>query len=54
MQKSIDEIDRLIQETKDPELRTELLTEKASLGKQRRELVLDWSSAARITLKNNR
>ncbi len=54
LQKSIDEIDRLIQETKDPELRTELLTEKASLGKQRRELVLDWSSAARITLKNNR
>ena len=54
LQKSIDAIGRLIQETTDPELRTELLTEKAGLGKQRRELMLDWSPTARRTLKNNR
>ncbi len=49
----LDEVDRLIQNTTDPERRTELLGEKARLGEERRELGLDWSSAARRTLKNN-
>ena len=53
LQESLDEVDRLIQNTSDPDRRTELLSEKARLGEQRRELGLDWSSAARRTLKNN-
>ena len=53
LQGRLDEVDRLIHNTTDPERRTELLAEKARLGGQRRELGLDWSSAARRTLKNN-
>ncbi len=54
LQGSLDEVDRLIQNTTDPERRDELLAEKARLGEERRELGRDWSSAARRTLKNNR
>jgi DNA primase len=53
LQERLDEVDRLIQNTTDPDRRTELLVEKARLGEERRELGLDWSSAARRTLKNN-
>jgi len=53
LQGSLDEVDRLIQNTSDPERRTELLAEKARLGERRRELGLDWSPTARRTMKNN-
>lgn len=53
LQERLDEVDRLMHNTTDPERRTELLAEKARLGGQRRELGLDWSSAARRTLKSN-
>ena len=49
----LDEVDRLIQDTTDPERRTELLAEKARLGEQCRELGLDWSPTARRTIKGN-
>ncbi len=52
-QERLDEVDRLIQNTTDPDRRTELLVEKARLGKERRELGLDWSHAARRTLKHD-
>ena len=54
LQERLDEVDRLIQNTSDPDRRIELLSEKARLGEERRELGLDWSSAARRTLKDNR
>ena len=54
LQQRLDEVDRLIQNTSDADRRTELLTEKARLGEERRELGLDWSAAARRTLKDNR
>ncbi len=53
LQGSLDEVDRLIQNTTDPERRDELLAEKARLGEERRELGRDWSSAARRASKNN-
>ena len=53
LQERLDDVDRLMHNTTDPERRTELLAEKARLGEQRRELGLDWSSAARRTLKSN-
>lgn len=49
----LDEVDRLIQDTTDPERRMKLLAEKARLGGQWRELGLDWSPTARRTLKGN-
>jgi len=52
LQERLDEVDRLIQNTSDADRRTELLTEKARLGEERRELGLDWSAAARRTRGN--
>ena len=54
LQERLDEVDRLIQNTSDADRRIELLTEKARLGEERRELGLDWSAAARRTVKDNR
>ena len=47
----LDEVDRLMQNTTDPQRRMKLLAEKARLGEQWRELGLDWSPTARRTLK---
>ena len=53
MQERLDGMDRLIENTSDEERRVELLAEKAQLGKERRELSLDWSAAARKTLMSD-
>jgi hypothetical protein len=53
MQERLDGVDRLIENTSDEERRVELLAEKAQLGKERRELSLDWSAAARKTLMSD-
>jgi DNA primase len=53
MQERLDGMDRLIENTSDEGRRAELLAEKAQLGKERRELGLDWSAAARKTLMSD-
>ena len=53
MQEKLDGMDRLIENTSDEERRSQLLAEKAQLGKERRELSLDWSAAARKALESN-
>ena len=53
LRERLDEVDRLIHNTTDPERRTELLAEKARLSEERRGFGVDWSPAARRTLKDN-
>jgi DNA primase len=51
MQRKMDHIDELIRGNEDERTLTELLTEKTYLGRERRELGLDWSAVARKTFK---
>ena len=53
MQERLDGMDRLIENTTDEDRHSELLAEKARLGSERRGLGLDWSAAARKTLKRD-
>ena len=51
MQRKMDKIDEMIRNNDDDDRLTQLLIEKTKLGKERRELGLDWSAVARKTFK---
>jgi hypothetical protein len=53
MQERLDAVDHLLQNTLDEQQETQLLGEKARLGKERRDLGRDWSPTAHRARKDN-